>query len=78
MNEIMNSENYHNVKISLRFKINFLLFVNRGIIHKNAISEGWSTIFPGSDRSVVLRSQRFLYEKEKQRPVQIQTYITFQ
>ncbi|XP_014219458.1 saccharopine dehydrogenase-like oxidoreductase isoform X2 [Copidosoma floridanum] len=49
----------------------------KGIVHCSAFSEGWSAVFPGSDRSVVLRSQRFFYEKYKQRPVQIQTYITF-
>jgi hypothetical protein len=31
--------------------------------------------FPGSDRSVVLRSQRYFFEHEKQRPVQVQTYM---
>lgn len=51
---------------------------SRGTIHTSAISEGWSTIFPGSDRSVALRTQRFLYEREKKRPVQVQTYITFE
>ncbi|XP_012338754.2 saccharopine dehydrogenase-like oxidoreductase [Apis florea] len=48
----------------------------RGIIHKSSLSEGWSMIFPGADRSVALRTQRFLYEKYKQRPVQVQTYFT--
>ncbi|OAD56155.1 Saccharopine dehydrogenase-like oxidoreductase [Eufriesea mexicana] len=46
-------------------------------IHKCPVSEGWSVIFPGSDRSVALRTQRFLYEKYKQRPIQVQTYVTF-
>ncbi|XP_058793856.1 saccharopine dehydrogenase-like oxidoreductase [Phymastichus coffea] len=50
---------------------------SKGVLHRSAISEGWSTIFPGSDRSVCLRTQRFLYEKYKQRPVQVQTYVTF-
>ncbi|XP_012280776.1 saccharopine dehydrogenase-like oxidoreductase [Orussus abietinus] len=49
----------------------------KGIIHRSSISDGWSAVFPGSDRSVALRSQRFLYENYKQRPIQIQTYITF-
>ncbi|XP_043803160.1 saccharopine dehydrogenase-like oxidoreductase [Apis laboriosa] len=48
----------------------------RGFIHKSSLSEGWSMIFPGADRSVTLRTQRFLYEKYKQRPAQIQTYFT--
>ncbi|XP_076224526.1 GTP cyclohydrolase punch [Nomia melanderi] len=47
----------------------------RNLIHKSEV--GWATIFPGADRSVVQRTQRFLYEKYKQRPVQIQTYVTF-
>lgn len=29
----------------------------------------------GSDRSVALRTQRYLYEERKQRPIQIQTYF---
>ncbi|KAH8267324.1 hypothetical protein KR018_006892, partial [Drosophila ironensis] len=33
--------------------------------------------FPGSDRSVVMRSQRFLYEQDKKRPVQMQAYVGF-
>ncbi|XP_017872882.1 PREDICTED: saccharopine dehydrogenase-like oxidoreductase [Drosophila arizonae] len=33
--------------------------------------------FPGSDRSVVMRSQRFLYDTEKKRPVQMHAYIGF-
>lgn len=33
--------------------------------------------FPGSDRSVVMRSQRFLYEHDKKRPVQMHAYIGF-
>lgn len=49
----------------------------RGIIHKSPVSGDWSTIFPGSDRSIALYTQRFLYEKFQQRPIQIQTYVTF-
>ncbi|XP_076761102.1 GTP cyclohydrolase punch [Xylocopa sonorina] len=49
----------------------------RGLVHKSPISSEWSMIFPGADRSVALRTQRFLYEKYKQRPAQIQTYITY-
>ncbi|XP_054000745.1 saccharopine dehydrogenase-like oxidoreductase [Hylaeus anthracinus] len=57
---------------SLQPKLN-----RRGLIHQSPLVKGWSMVFPGSDRSVTLRSQRFLYEKYKQRPVQIQTYVTF-
>ncbi|XP_057324003.1 saccharopine dehydrogenase-like oxidoreductase [Microplitis mediator] len=49
----------------------------RGIIHRSEVSEGWSVPFPGSDRSVAYRSQRFLYEKDKIKPAQVQTYVTF-
>ncbi|XP_074094878.1 saccharopine dehydrogenase-like oxidoreductase [Cotesia typhae] len=47
----------------------------RGILHRSEISRGWSLPFPGSDRSVAYRSQRYLYEKNKIRPVQVQTYM---
>lgn len=49
----------------------------RSVIHKSPVLEGWAVPFMGSDRSVVLRSQRYLYEKEKKRPLQVQTYVTF-
>ncbi|XP_067007405.2 saccharopine dehydrogenase-like oxidoreductase [Anabrus simplex] len=49
----------------------------RGLIHKNEYVEGWCLPFPGSDRSVIQRSQRYFYEKEKQRPAQIQAYVAF-
>ena len=32
--------------------------------------------FPGSDRSVVQRTQQYKYEKDNERPTQIQTYFT--
>ncbi|KAH8382167.1 hypothetical protein KR009_002109 [Drosophila setifemur] len=32
--------------------------------------------FPETDKSVVMRSQRFLYEQDKKRPVQMQAYMT--
>lgn len=47
----------------------------RGILHKSA--EGWSVVFRDADRSIAYRTQRFLYENYKQRPVQVQTYMTF-
>ncbi|XP_076224527.1 saccharopine dehydrogenase-like oxidoreductase [Nomia melanderi] len=49
--------------------------VRRNLIHKTEL--GWATVFPGPDQSVVERTQRFFYDKYKQRPVQIQTYITY-
>ncbi|XP_059216768.1 saccharopine dehydrogenase-like oxidoreductase [Stomoxys calcitrans] len=33
--------------------------------------------FPGPDESVVMRSQRYLYEHKKKRPVQMHAYLTF-
>ncbi|XP_048512831.1 saccharopine dehydrogenase-like oxidoreductase [Athalia rosae] len=51
--------------------------VPRGLAHKSSISEGWSTKFPGADKSTALRTQYFLFQNYKQRPAQVQTYITF-
>ena len=51
---------------------------SRGMLHKSQeIEDGnkWCLIFPGSDRTVMLRSERFRYEKEKRRPAQIQSYV---
>lgn len=47
------------------------------VVHKSELVNAWCLPFLGSDRSVVLRSQRFLYEHEQKRPVQIQTYMQF-
>ena len=51
----------------------------RGIIFQtNEVEEGqdrWCLHFPGSDRTVMLRSERFRYDIEKKRPAQIQTYV---
>ena len=35
----------------------------------------WCLPFPGSDRSVVMRSQRFFFENDKKRPVQMTAYV---
>ncbi|XP_046635141.1 saccharopine dehydrogenase-like oxidoreductase [Daphnia pulicaria] len=50
---------------------------SRGPLHQNPIVKSWCLPFPGSDRSVVMRSQRYLYEKEKKRPVQMSAYVQF-
>ncbi|KAG7198229.1 hypothetical protein KM043_005636 [Ampulex compressa] len=50
---------------------------SRGIIHESAVTGCWSAPFPGSDRAVIIRTQRFFYENYKQRPVQSQVYISF-
>ncbi|CAG9825627.1 unnamed protein product [Phaedon cochleariae] len=41
--------------------------------HKSDLVNGWVLPFPGSDHSVVERSQRYFYEKEFKRPVQVDT-----
>lgn len=51
---------------------------DRPVIHKQEIvGNRYCMPFPGSDRSVVMRSQRHFYEKEKQRPIQMRAYIAF-
>lgn len=50
----------------------------RSIIHKSElVGNRWCLPFPGSDRSVVMRSQHHFFEKDKQRPVQMRAYIAF-
>nr|ACO15568.1 Probable saccharopine dehydrogenase [Caligus clemensi] len=48
---------------------------NLGSVHKSEVVDGWCLPFPGSDRSVMMRTQRFLYECEEQRPTQILSYM---
>lgn len=49
------------------------------VLHKtNIANDRWCLPFPGSDRSVVMRSQRFFYEHDKKRPVQMKAYVTFE
>lgn len=48
------------------------------VIHKSDLVNAWCLPFLGSDRPVVLRTQRFLYEHEKKRPIQMQAYIQFE
>ncbi|KAK9871268.1 hypothetical protein WA026_011538 [Henosepilachna vigintioctopunctata] len=45
---------------------------------RNPVGDGWAVLFPGADRSVVLRTQRHLYVHNKLRPVQVQTYFIIQ
>uniref|UniRef100_A0A1L8ECP0 Putative conserved plasma membrane protein n=1 Tax=Haematobia irritans TaxID=7368 RepID=A0A1L8ECP0_HAEIR len=49
----------------------------RPLIFRSEIVNGICLPFPGSDRSVVMRSQRFLYEQEKKRPIQMHAYVAF-
>lgn len=51
----------------------------RSLMHKQEIvGNRWSLPFPGADRSVVYRSQRYMFEKENQRPIQMRAYISFE
>lgn len=46
------------------------------LIHKSEIvNNAWVLPFLGSDKSVVQRSQRFLYEHDKKRPAQVACYM---
>lgn len=47
----------------------------RSLIHKSNIVDSWCVPFPGSDRSVVMRSQRIFYENDKKRPIQMRAYV---
>ncbi|XP_038071676.1 saccharopine dehydrogenase-like oxidoreductase [Patiria miniata] len=46
----------------------------RGAVFYSEKTKKWCTVFPGSDASVVRRSQRFLYENNDERPVQYGAY----
>ncbi|XP_071054922.1 saccharopine dehydrogenase-like oxidoreductase [Onthophagus taurus] len=49
----------------------------RGNYFKSETLNKWCIPFIGADRSVMLRTQRFFYEKNNQRPAQVQAYIGF-
>lgn len=51
------------------------MFLFRSAVHKNESTGRWCVPFPGSDRSVVQRTQRFFYENEKKRPTQFNAYV---
>lgn len=50
---------------------------HRPLIFRSEIVDGVCLPFPGADRSVVMRSQRFIYEQEKKRPIQMHAYVAF-
>nr|CAD7420398.1 unnamed protein product [Timema poppensis] len=50
---------------------------HKWFVHKNKAVGGWSVPFPTADRSVIARSQRHFLQHNKQRPVQLFTYVTF-
>lgn len=45
--------------------------------HKTNLINGWILPFPGSDASVVNRTQRYFHEVENKRPIQIDTLCVF-
>lgn len=52
--------------------------LERSTMHKaEVLNNKWCLPFLGSDRSVVYRSQRHMYEVEKKRPVQMKAYVSF-
>ncbi|XP_011863786.1 PREDICTED: saccharopine dehydrogenase-like oxidoreductase [Vollenhovia emeryi] len=50
---------------------------SKSMPHRSDVSEGWSLPYVGPDHSLALRTQRFLYDKYKERPAQVQIYVTF-
>jgi len=54
-----------------------ILFVfNRSVLHYSELIKGWCLPFPGSDKSIVARTERYCYSTHKQRPIQVNTYVT--
>lgn len=49
----------------------------RPFLHKSDIVNSWCLPLPGTDQPIVEWSQQFLYETEKQHPVQFRTYFGF-
>ena len=43
--------------------------------HKSSLVNSWCLPFPGSDRSVMMRTQRARYHTDNKRPVQISSYV---
>ncbi|CAG2060162.1 unnamed protein product [Timema podura] len=50
---------------------------HKWFVHKNKAVGGWSVPFPTADRSVIARSQRYFLQHNKQRPIQLFSYVTF-
>lgn len=61
----------------LREVLSHLDCCHRSILHKSGVVGQWCLPFPGSDRPVMYRSQRYLYEHDKIRPVQVHSYVGF-
>jgi len=47
----------------------------RGNLHWSNLVGSWCLPFPGSDKSVMYRTQRYLYHKDGMRPAQMQCYV---
>jgi len=47
----------------------------RGNLHWSNLVGSWCLPFPGSDKSVMYRTQRYLYHRDGQRPAQMQCYV---
>ena len=47
----------------------------RSSVHKSSMVNSWCLPFPGSDRSVMMRTQRARYHTDNKRPVQISSYV---
>lgn len=43
----------------------------KNIPHKPKMGKGWALPFPGADRSVIKRTQSYLYEHDNIRPIQV-------
>ena len=43
--------------------------------HKSSMVDSWCMPFPGSDRSVMMRTQRARYHTDNKRPVQISSHV---
>ena len=49
----------------------------RSAVHNNPLVKSWCLPFPGSDRSVMMRTQRGRYHDENKRPAQISCFVQF-
>lgn len=46
--------------------------------HRCAFTNKWSVLFPSGDHAIINRSQRYFFDKYKQRPIQTSVYISFE
>lgn len=50
---------------------------DKGRLHRAEVHNKWSLSIPTADYSVIMRSQRHFYENDKQRPVQLRSYHSY-